>query len=341
MELSAADVAIVDVTTCDFSMVPRYSTDGVLDACLGDDADRYRGSAAARQLIADKGVCQRHLTHLPGQLPHPGRLNALDLARSAARRMMRRHPAALARLDAIIFVSTSNPNPCNSQAALVARDLGITASCLDLKAGCSAGVLGIMQAALLIGAGCRRVLVVASENLSHLVPRDDLRMLLSTGDGAACILLERRAGPGFLAMAHGTAVEHAHAVTLDATFPPVGPDDRFALRVQDATAAATCIDEHWRSALDTTLRMAALGAGDLAQCFVHQAHRGRRDAFLAEYGIGGDRCVDVLADHGNAGSATFAIAMARRFAVLRPGERYLMQAVGGGISWCAIIAEHR
>jgi 3-oxoacyl-[acyl-carrier-protein] synthase III len=40
------------------------------------------------------------------------------------------------------------------------------------------------------------------------------------------------------------------------------------------------------------------------------------------------------------GTPTFAVAMAAAFQRLRPGQRYLLQAVGGGISWCSIVAEH-
>lgn len=61
-------------------------------------------------------------------------------------RLQARRPAELERLDAIIFVSTSNPNPCNSQAALLAERCGLPGSCMDLKAGCSGGLLGLLSA---------------------------------------------------------------------------------------------------------------------------------------------------------------------------------------------------
>ncbi|HKA58505.1 MAG TPA: hypothetical protein VKD28_07805, partial [Gemmatimonadales bacterium] len=191
MRLEAPRVRIVDVETCDFGQIPTYDVAAVLQAACPADASRYLTSAASRRLISQLGVSRRHLTQLPGAPPQCGRLNALDLARSAVQRLQARRSHALQRLDALIFVSTSNPNPCNSQAALLADACGLKASCLDIKAGCSGGVLGLLQAALLLEAGCRRVLVVMAENLSQFTPPDDLRMLLTVGDGAACVLLER------------------------------------------------------------------------------------------------------------------------------------------------------
>ena len=126
----------------------------------------------------------------------------------------------------MIFVSTSNPHPCNSQAALLAAACGLSGSCMDIKAGCSGGVLGLLQGALLLRSGCERVLVVMAENLSQFTPPEDLRMLLTVGDGAAAILLERAHGSGFLSMLHGTEPALSDTMTVGATFPPMTADAR-------------------------------------------------------------------------------------------------------------------
>src|SRR5436309_2090195 len=159
MRLSVPGVRIADVEPCDFGLMPSYDTDHLLRLASPDQWERYLESAVSRRLIAELGVERRHLTHVPGQPLDPRRRTAIDLARSAVERLRMRRSRELDRLDAFIFASTSNPNPCNCQAALLAEALGITASCYDLKSGCSSGVLGLIQAALLIDAGCERVLV--------------------------------------------------------------------------------------------------------------------------------------------------------------------------------------
>ena len=340
MKLSAPDVRIADVEVCDFGLIPGYDTAAVLRSAMPAEWERYLASAVARRMIGELGVEHRHLTHLPGTAADPRRLTAYDLARSAVARLHARRGAELAQLDALIFVSTSNPHPCNSQAAMLAGEFGFNTSCFDLKAGCSGGVLGLLQGALLIRAGCERVLVVMAENLSHLTPPDDLRMLLTVGDGAACIMLERSRGGGFLAMLHDTEPTFARAMAVIPSFPPVGPDSRYVYRVRDAAAAGTFLRLQWRALYRDSLAAAGLASSDLAHWFFHQTHRAQVDELLGDLAVPPSRTVRVVERYGNMGTPTFAVAMAQAFGNINPGERYLLQAVGGGVSWCAIVAEH-
>lgn len=340
MKLSAPDVRIADVESCDFGLIPTYETAAVLRAAMPEEWERYLASAVARRMIGELGVEHRHLTHLPGTAADPGRLTAYDLARSAVQRLHARRGAELAHLDALIFVSTSNPHPCNSQAAMLAGEFGFKASCFDLKAGCSGGVLGLMQGALLIRAGCERVLVVMAENLSHLTSPDDLRMLLTVGDGAACVLLERSKGPGFLAMLHGTEPPFARAIAVIPTFPPAEPHSQYVYRVSEATAVGTFLRKQWRSLYHDSLHAAGLATDDITHWFFHQTHRAQVDELLHDLAVPSSRTVRVVERYGNMGTPTFAVAMTHAFSSIKPGERYLLQAVGGGVSWCAIVAEH-
>lgn len=339
MQLEARDVAIVDVETCDFGLLPSYDTETVLRTAFPETWQRYLESSTSRRLIAELGVHRRHLTHLPGQAPNPARLNALDLARSAVVRLRERRARELEQLDALIFVSTSNPNPCNSQAALLAEEFHLTASCLDLKAGCSGGVLALMHAALLIQAGCERVLVVMAENLSQLTPPDDVRMLLTVGDGAACVLLEKRKGPGFRSMIHGSAPRFAGAFAVRTPFPPVARDSTYLFEFEQSAAARDFLKDQWRRLYRASLGNAGIDDGGLAHWFFHQTHGAQVAGLLADLHAPADAIV--VTTHGNMGTPTFAVAMAQAFARLEPGQTYLMQAVGGGMSWCAILAEHR
>jgi 3-oxoacyl-[acyl-carrier-protein] synthase-3 len=341
MRLEAAGVRIADVETCDFRLMEVYATAGLLRAARPDDAERYLGSASARRLIAGFGVEFRHLTHIPGRALLPGRLNALDLARSAVNRLRARRPGALERLDAVIFVSTSNPHPCNSQAALLAAQCGLSGSCFDLKGGCSGGVLGLLQGALMIRSGCERVLVVMAETLSQFTPPEDLRMLLTVGDGAACVLLERAAGPGFLAMLHGTEPALSNTMTVSATFPPSPPDARYLYEFHRANEATVFLHQRWRALFCESLGAAGVASRELAYALFHQTHAAQVRGLQTEMGLSEEQVPTVVSHYGNMGTPTFAVALTRVHANLRPCDRYLMQAVGGGVSWCAIVAEHQ
>lgn len=342
MRLEARGVRIVDVETCDFGVMPAYDTAAVLRAARPDDFARCLASSASRRLIAELGVSRRYLTQLPGEAPRATRRNAFDLARSAVERLNVRRSRELQRLDALIFVSTSNPNPCNSQAALLAQAFGLRASCLDLKAGCSSGVLGLTHAALLLQSGCERVLVVMAENLSQFTPPDDLRMLLTVGDGAACVLLERAptSAGGFLTMIHGSEPRLAGAMTVSSRFPPVDRAATYLYEFHDVNATAAFVRTRWRSLFCESLAAAGVEPESLAYAVFHQTHAAQMDALIRDLHLDPARVPVVVRDHGNMGTPTFAVALARIHGQLRPGQRYLLQAVGGGVSWCAIVAEH-
>ena len=340
MQLRIPGVRIADVETCDFSLMPCYDTPTLVQLARPDMGQRYLESAVSLRFISELGVQRRHLTHVPGQVADPERPTALDLARSAVKRLLARSPRALDRLDAILFVSTSNPNPCNCQAALLADQLGLTASCLDLKSGCSGGVLGVAQAALLVDAGCERVLVVMAENLSQLTPADDMRMLLTVGDGAACVVVEKCDGAGFLGVLHGTEPRLAGAMAMRTPFPPANSEARYVYEVSDANTARVFLHDRWRSLLRESVAAAGLGVGDVQHWFLHQTHGEQVDGLMNDLPLDPARVARVVHEHGNMGSPTFAVAMSRSFSRMVPGERYLMAAVGGGLSWCAIVAEH-
>lgn len=340
MHFRIPDVRIADVETCDFNAIEAFDTDTLLQAARPEDWRRISSSPTARRMLDTLGVTTRHLTHLPGQRPDPARRTAFDLARSAVERLWERRRDALEHLDALIFVSTSNPHPCNSQAALLASEFGWRPSCYDLKAGCSTGILGLMQGALLLQGGAHRVLVVMAENLSHLTPREDLRMLLTVGDGAACILLERHAGPGFLSVLHGSDPAHASAMHIRAPFPPVGPEVEYVYQFTDTVPVATFLHQRWRELFHEVLASSALTTRDLAHCFFHQTHRAQVDGLATDLDLATAQIPLVVTDRGNIGTPSFAVALARGFHALRDGDRYLMQAVGGGVSWGSIIAEH-
>ena len=104
-----------------------------------------------------------------------------------------------------------------------------------------------VQAALLIRSGCERVLVGMAENLSQLTPAEDLRMLLTVGDGAACVLLERGPAAGFRAMLHGTEPALASTMAVRTPFPPAGPAPRHAHAFRAARPGPAFLRARWRA----------------------------------------------------------------------------------------------
>lgn len=114
-------------------------------------------------------------------------VTALDLAESAARRLLE-SPASPREWSALIFV-TQTPDhfqPCN--AAILHGRLGLSETCaaFDVNLGCSGFVYGLWLAgALLEGAGCRDILLVAGDTMSRCVHPRDRSVAPLFGDAAA------------------------------------------------------------------------------------------------------------------------------------------------------------
>ena len=165
-------------------------------------------------------------------------------------------------------------------------------------------------------------------------------MLLTVGDGAACVLLERTPyGGGFLTMIHGSEPALAGTMTIAARFPPLDASIRYEYEFNDVSTTAEFIRTRWRSLLCESL--ASAGTARVRYAVFHQTHAAQLRDLMADMQLDPARVPVVVGDYGNMGTPTFAVALAQIHSRLAPGDRYLLQAVGGGVSWCAIVAEHQ
>lgn len=342
MDIEVKDVALMGVGLCDYAGVGSYSTAQVLQSMYAEGARRYLDSAVSVRMLAEIGVDHRRLTHLVGQPRAAGEGNAFELAVSAVEDLLTRLPQARPLIEAVIYVSVSSVFPTTTTAALLAERLQLSASCLDLKSGCSGGVLGLVLGAQLVQQGCKRVLVVMAENLSKFSPPDDLRMGVSVGDGAACVLLGRKEGAGFRAVHHGTDPKFIRSITIPTTYPPaagepIGPD---CYQFSEVNQTARFLRLKWIESFERPCRNAGLKPEDFRYYLSHQTTVGNYQGITQALGIAEPQQVQVLRDHGNMGSPTFAVALAQVFDRLNKGDLLALQAVGGGVSWCTVLVEH-
>lgn len=142
-------------------------------------------------------------------------------------------------------------------------------------------------------------------------------------------------------MSHGTEPALAGAMAVRAPFPPTSADARYVYEFRDARAVADSLRARWRDLFHESLAAAGLARDDLGYALFHQTHVEQVQSLVADLGLDPARVPMVVVGHGSMGTPTFAVALARVHAKLWPGCRYLLQAVGGGVSWCAIVAEHR
>ncbi|MFE0678100.1 beta-ketoacyl-ACP synthase III [Streptomyces sp. NPDC058867] len=288
------------------------------------------------------GIRARHVL-APGQATS-------DLAVEAGRRALTDAGAEGADgegvdgVDAVIVATTTPDRTCPATAPLVASRLGLTgAAAFDVAAVCTGFVYGLATAAGLIASGvARRVLLIGADAYSTLVDPMDRANAVIFGDGAGAVLL--RAGhadePGALGPFDlGSDGTHEDMITVAAggSRVPLTPetsraDRHFAMRGKEVYRhAVTRMTESARTVLDRAGRKT-----DDVDLFVpHQANLRILRSVAEELGLPLERCATHVESVGNTGAASIPLALADAAArgTLARGDRLLLTAFGGGLTW--------
>ncbi|MGA4846198.1 beta-ketoacyl-ACP synthase III [Streptomyces sp. G5(2025)] len=232
--------------------------------------------------------------------------------------------------DLVLLATTTPDRRCPATAPWVASQLGLAAAAFDLSAVCSGFVYGLTVGASMITAGaCDRALVIGADVYSSIVDPDDRTTAVVFGDGAGAVLLERgrTSDPG--AVLHTELGSDGSGDEL-ITIPPGG--EHLTMQGRDVyTRAVTTMTESARS-------VAGKAGWDMADvdAFVgHQANIRILTSVAKRLGLPPERVVSNIADVGNTAAASIPLALADAAAQGRvaAGDRLLLTAFGGGLTW--------
>lgn len=281
------------------------------------------------------GISRRHFAE-PGQATS-------DLAVEAGRRALRSAGAEAA--DAVIVATTTPDRSCPATAPVVASRLGLAgAAAFDVSAVCTGFVYGLASAAGLIAAGvAERVLLIGADTYSTIVDPQDRTNAIIFGDGAGAVVL--RAGssdePGtvghFDLGSDGTKEElimvAAGGSRQRSTSAEVSSHDHhFSMRGKEVYRHAVT---RMAASARATLTRADFKADGIDHFVPHQANLRILRSVADELGLPADRCVSNVESVGNTGAASIPLALADAASqhTIQQGERILLTAFGGGLTW--------
>ena len=264
-----------------------------------------------------------------------------DLALEASRAALAAAQIQPADLD-LIIVATSTPDfVFPSTACLLQAKLGAK-SCpaFDVQAVCSGFVYALATADSFIRAGTvRRALIVGAETFSRILDWNDRATCVLFGDGAGAVVLAADSAPGI----------HASVLRADGSYAGVlsVPGNVCGGRIvgspylqmqgnQVFKMAVKVLDEVARE----TLGAAGMTVQDVDWLIPHQANVRILEATARKIGIPLERLVVTVDHHGNTSAASVPLALDEqvRAGRIRAGHRVLMQGVGGGFTWGAVLA---
>ena len=280
------------------------------------------------------GIRQRHLA-APGQ-------TASDLALEASRNAI-----AAAGIDAgdidLIIVATSTPDfVFPSTACLLQAKLGVKGCpAFDLQAVCSGFVYALATADKFIRSGQHRcALVVGAEVFSRILDWNDRGTCVLFGDGAGAVILRADSKPGIMGTILHADGAHAGILSVpgqvcggNVTGHPFLKMDgpavfKFAVRVLDEVAREV-------------LEMCNVQVSDLDWLIPHQANVRILEATAKRLGIDPEKVVVTVDIHGNTSAASVPLALdvAVRDGRVKRGDKVMLQGVGGGFTWGAVLVE--
>lgn len=285
-------------------------------------------------IVTRTGIRARHLA-APEQ-------TSSRMAAEAARKALAMAGIEAAELD-LIIVATSTPDYIfPSTACLVQGLLGNKgATAFDVQAVCSGFVYALTVADKFIRSGShRKALVVGAETFSRILDWQDRGTCVLFGDGAGAVVLEASEQPGILATAlhaDGSQVDilsvPGHVAGGQVTGDPFLRMEgqavfKMAVRVLAEVAEECCA-------------AAGIGTHQLDWLIPHQANIRIIEATGKKMGLPKEKVVVTVDRHGNTSAASVPLALdeAVRDGRIRRGQRVLLEGVGGGFTWGAVLFE--
>jgi 3-oxoacyl-[acyl-carrier-protein] synthase-3 len=259
-----------------------------------------------------------------------------DLALEASR-----HALAAARLKAdeidLIIVATSTPDYIfPSTACRLQAKLGVKGcAAFDVQAVCSGFIYALATADSFIKTGMnRKALVVGAEVFSRILDWDDRATCVLFGDGAGAVVLAAADAPGI----HASRLR-ADGSQLDMLSVPgnvcrgkIQGSPYLQMNGQGVFKFAVRVLEE--SARET-VAAAGMTLSDIDWLIPHQANVRILEATARKLELPREKLVVTVDHHGNTSAASVPLALDEfiRKGRIQPGDRLLLQGVGGGFTW--------
>ncbi|MFJ9109808.1 beta-ketoacyl-ACP synthase III [Streptomyces sp. NPDC102283] len=255
--------------------------------------------------------------------------------------------AGLDSVDAVVLATTTPDRPCPATAPLVAHELGLTGRpAFDVSAVCTGFLYAVATAAGLIASGAAdHILVIGADAFSTIVDPEERSTAVVFGDGAGAVVL--RAGgtgePGAVGRvelgADGSltdliTVRAGGSATRSTDVPPSRADAHFSMAGQEVFFHAVT---RMAGASRTAIADAGWRTDEVDRLVGHQANARILHAVGERLDIPRDRIVIHLDRVGNTAAASIPLALAHAQSTgeLRPGDRVVLSAFGGGATWGA------
>ncbi len=283
-------------------------------------------------IVERTGIRARHFAD-------PG-VTASDLALPASRHALEAANLSASDLD-LIIVATSTPDMVfPSSACILQHKLGV-AGCpaFDVQAVCTGFVYALAVADSMIQSGAAsKALVVGAEVFSRILDFRDRTTCVLFGDGAGAVVLQACDSPGLLASELHADGSHVGILCVPGHVSggQVLGDPLLKMNGQAvfklAVGALANVGQ-------SVLSKAGVTAEQVDWLIPHQANLRIMQGTARKLKLTQDKLVVTVDQHGNTSAASIPLALdsLMRSGRAKPGHTVLLDGVGGGFTWGAVL----
>ena len=209
----------------------------------------------------------------------------------------------------------------------------------DVQAVCSGFVYALTVADAMVQTGAaNKVLVVGAEVFSRILDFKDRTTCVLFGDGAGAVVLEASDTPGILASDLHADGKHVGILCVPGHVSggQVLGDPLLKMDGQAVFKLAVGVLE---AAARAVLDKAGKTAEDIDWLIPHQANIRIMQSTARKLKLPMDKVVVTVDQHGNTSAASIPLALdhAVRNGQAKPGDTLLLEGVGGGFTWGAVL----
>jgi 3-oxoacyl-[acyl-carrier-protein] synthase-3 len=263
-----------------------------------------------------------------------------DLAFEAAKNALQAANRTAQDVD-LIIVATSTPDMVfPSTACILQNKLGANGGiAFDLQAVCTGFVYALSVADSMIKTGAAKcALVVGSEVFSRILDFKDRTTCVLFGDGAGAVVLEASDTPGILASDLHADGKHVGILCVPGHVSGGAISGDPVLKMDGQAVFKLAV-----GVLEDAARAALTKAGktekDIDWMIPHQANIRIMQSTAKKLKLPMDKVIVTVDQHGNTSAASIPLALdyGVRHGKIKPGQTLLLEGVGGGFTWGAVI----
>lgn len=283
-------------------------------------------------IFSRTGIRQRHIA-AEGEC-------ASDLALHASRRALEAAGITPAEISLIIVATTTPDMVFPSTACILQAKLGAkNCPAFDVQAVCSGFVYALTTADHFMHSGqYQNILVVGAEVYSRILDWEDRTTCVLFGDGAGAVVLKRSDTPGILSSHLHADGSHASILSVPGSVSGGKVSGRPLLQMEGNAVfkfAVRVLGEVAEEALAAN----RMEKSKIDWLIPHQANIRIIQATAKKLHMPMDKVVTTVDRHANTSAASVPLALdtAVRDGRIRAGQHVLLEGVGGGFTWGAVL----